>query len=78
MLEIAKIQKVYAQFVTRHIGLVWEVSCHINYICWHIPYHAAYDTTHKYKTTHLVVESVDMPGMLSYILSAFEMLNSIL
>ncbi|MBE0524877.1 MAG: hypothetical protein IBX40_11165 [Methanosarcinales archaeon] len=38
-------------------------------------WHAAYDTTHKYKTTHLIVKSVDMPGMLNYILSAFEMPN---
>jgi hypothetical protein len=31
--------------------------------------------SHKYKTPHLIVESVDMPGMLSDILSAFEMPN---
>jgi prephenate dehydratase len=39
------------------------------------PYPAAYDPTHKYKTTHLIVVSVDMPGMLSDMLSAFEMPN---
>ncbi|MCD4797714.1 MAG: hypothetical protein K8R19_01720 [Methanosarcinales archaeon] len=34
-----------------------------------------YDPAHKYKATHLIAGSVDMPGMLSNILSAFEIPN---
>ena len=33
----------------------------------------AYNPAHNYKTTHLIVERVDMPGMLSEMVSAFEM-----
>jgi len=34
-----------------------------------------YDPAHKYKATHLIAGSADMPGMLSNILSAFEIPN---
>ncbi len=39
------------------------------------PHPTAYDPTHKYKTTLLIVESVDRPGILSDILSAFSSRN---
>jgi prephenate dehydratase len=39
------------------------------------PYPTAYDPAHKYKTTLLIVESADRPGMLSDILSAFSSRN---
>lgn len=39
------------------------------------PHPTAYDPAHKYKTTLLIVESVDRPGILSHILSAFSTRN---
>lgn len=39
------------------------------------PHPTAYDPAHKYKTTLLIIESVDRPGILSDILSAFSTRN---